>query len=112
DRNKLRQTRLREGRYLLRTNLVEEDPAKLWDHYLLLMAVEETFKNLNTRKLRLVLRGKRNGTPVYCRFSSAVPCRSNCDTLPMLPLLQEQPNKRARSRAAAGRLDPPPRTGG
>src|SRR5262244_3431920 len=29
DRNKLRQTRLREGRYLLRTNLVEEDPAKL-----------------------------------------------------------------------------------
>jgi transposase len=46
DRNKLRQTRLREGRYLLRTNLVEEDPAKLWGHYLLLMAVEEAFKNL------------------------------------------------------------------
>ena len=41
-----RQTRLREGRYLLRTNLVEEDPAKLWGHYLLLMAVEEAFKNL------------------------------------------------------------------
>jgi CheY-like chemotaxis protein len=34
DRNKLRQTRSREGRYLLRTNLVEEDPAKLWSHYL------------------------------------------------------------------------------
>jgi hypothetical protein len=46
DRNKLRQTRLREGRYLLRTNLVEEDPAKLWSHYLLLGAVEEAFKNL------------------------------------------------------------------
>src|SRR6201993_1532016 len=46
DRNKLRQTRLREGRYLLRTNLAEEDPAKLWDHYLLLMAVEEAVKNL------------------------------------------------------------------
>ena len=46
DRNKLRQTRLREGRYLLRTNLVEEDPTKLWSHYLLLMAVEEAFKNL------------------------------------------------------------------
>jgi hypothetical protein len=29
DRNKLRQARSREGRYLLRTNLVEEDPAKL-----------------------------------------------------------------------------------
>jgi hypothetical protein len=46
DRNKLRQARLREGRYLLRTNLVEEDPAKLWSHYLLLVAVEEAFKNL------------------------------------------------------------------
>ncbi|MBV9375678.1 MAG: hypothetical protein JO320_11575 [Alphaproteobacteria bacterium] len=46
DCNKLRQIRLREGRYLLRTNLVEEDPAKLWGHYLLLMAVEEAFKNL------------------------------------------------------------------
>ena len=39
DRNKMRQTRLREGRSLLRTNLVEEDPTKLWSHYLLLMAV-------------------------------------------------------------------------
>jgi hypothetical protein len=48
DRNKLRQTRLREGRYLLRTNLVEEDPAKLWGHHLLLMAVEEAFKNLKS----------------------------------------------------------------
>ena len=46
DRNRLRQIRSREGRYLLRTNLAEEDPAKLWDHYLLLMAVEEAFKNL------------------------------------------------------------------
>ena len=35
----------REGRYLLRTNLLEEDPAKLWSHYLLLVAVEEAFKN-------------------------------------------------------------------
>ncbi len=48
DRNKLRPTRLREGRYLLRTNLVEEDPAKLWSHYLLLVAVEEAFKNLKS----------------------------------------------------------------
>ncbi len=46
DRKKLRQARSREGRYLLRTNLVEEDPAKLWSHYLLLVAVEEAFKNL------------------------------------------------------------------
>src|SRR3979490_3602414 len=46
DRNKLRQARSREGRYLLRTNLLEEDPAKLWCQYLLLVAVEEAFKNL------------------------------------------------------------------
>ena len=52
DRNKLRQTRSREGRYLLRTNLVEQDPAKLWSPYLLLVAVEEAFKNLKSLPLR------------------------------------------------------------
>ena len=46
DHSKLRQTRLRKCRCLLRTNLIEEDPAKLWGQYLLLMAVEEAFKNL------------------------------------------------------------------
>jgi transposase len=46
DLKKLRQARSREGRYLLRTNLVEEDPAKLWSHYLLLVTIEEVFKNL------------------------------------------------------------------
>jgi len=46
DRNKLRQVRRREGRYLLRTNLTEHDPAKLWTYYLQLVAVEEAFKDL------------------------------------------------------------------
>jgi transposase len=46
DRDKLRRARRREGRYLLRTNLAEEDPAKLWTYYLQLVAVEEAFKNL------------------------------------------------------------------
>jgi hypothetical protein len=46
DRNKLRVVRRREGRYLLRTNLTEHDPAKLWTYYLQLVAVEEAFKNL------------------------------------------------------------------
>jgi len=46
DRNKLRQARRREGRYLLRTDLTEHDPAKLWAYYLQLVAVEEVFKNL------------------------------------------------------------------
>jgi hypothetical protein len=46
DRDKLRQARRREGRYLLRTNLTENDPAQLWSYYLQLVAVEEAFKNL------------------------------------------------------------------
>jgi hypothetical protein len=46
DRDKLRRTRRREGRYLLRTNLSEHDPAKLWSYYLQLVAVEEAFKDL------------------------------------------------------------------
>jgi transposase len=46
DREKLRRQRRREGRYLLRTNLTETDPAKLWGLYLQLVNVEEAFKNL------------------------------------------------------------------
>jgi transposase len=46
DRDKLRRARRREGRYLLRTNLTENDPAQLWSYYLQLVAVEEAFKNL------------------------------------------------------------------
>jgi transposase len=46
DREKLRRQRRREGRYLLRTNLTEADPAKLWSLYLQLVNVEEAFKNL------------------------------------------------------------------
>ena len=41
DRAKLRQVRRREGRYLLRTNLVGHDPAQLWGYYLQLVAVEQ-----------------------------------------------------------------------
>jgi len=46
DRDKLRQVRRREGRYLLRTNLTETDPAKLWQFYLQLVEVEAAFKTL------------------------------------------------------------------
>jgi hypothetical protein len=46
NRRKLRQVRRREGRYLLRTNLTENDPALLWQYYIQLVAVEEAFKNL------------------------------------------------------------------
>jgi len=46
DRAKLRQARRREGRYLLRTNLTDDDPARLWGLYLQLVSVEEAFRNL------------------------------------------------------------------
>ena len=46
DRDKLRKTRRREGRYLLRTNMTDDDPAKLWQYYIQLVAVEEAFRNL------------------------------------------------------------------
>jgi hypothetical protein len=46
NRQKLRQARRREGRYLLRTNLTENDPALLWQYYIQLVAVEQAFKNL------------------------------------------------------------------
>ena len=43
---KLREARRREGRYLLRTNLGEEDPATLWRYYTQLVFVEEAFRTL------------------------------------------------------------------
>jgi Transposase DDE domain len=46
NRNKLRKIRRREGRYLLRTNLTDNDPAQLWQYYIQLITVEEAFRNL------------------------------------------------------------------
>jgi len=45
-KDKLRTARKREGRYLLRTNIEEKDPVKLWKYYLQLNQIEEAFKNL------------------------------------------------------------------
>ena len=46
NRARLRVARRREGRYLLRSNLCEELPVKLWELYMQLTQVEEAFKNL------------------------------------------------------------------
>jgi len=48
NRKKLRQTRRREGRYLLRSNLSAEDPAKLWTYYIQLTEIEQAFKELKS----------------------------------------------------------------
>jgi transposase len=46
DRDKLRQVRQREGRYLLRTNLGANQPEQLWTFYIQLTEVEQAFKEL------------------------------------------------------------------
>ncbi len=45
-KDRLRAARRREGRYLLRTNLTEADPAQLWGFYMQLVRVEEAFRTL------------------------------------------------------------------
>jgi len=45
-KDKLRQTRRREGRYLLRGNLSAQEPEKLWQFYIPLAQVEAAFKDL------------------------------------------------------------------
>ena len=46
NRQKLREVRRREGRYLLRTNLSGKEPAQLWQFYIQLVEIEAAFKNL------------------------------------------------------------------
>ncbi len=45
-KDKLRIARRREGRYLLRTNLRDDDPARLWQLYMQLTEIEQAFKEL------------------------------------------------------------------
>jgi transposase len=63
NRNKLRQARRREGRYLLRSNLCGKDPAELWQFYIQLVEVEAAFKTL---KADLALR------PIYHQLESRI----------------------------------------
>jgi transposase len=46
DRERLRQVRRREGRYLLRTNLRAQQPDALWTFYIQLTEVEQAFKEI------------------------------------------------------------------
>jgi transposase len=48
DKAKLEDAELRDGHYLLRTNLVAEDPAVLWDRYMQLTQIEAAFKCLKS----------------------------------------------------------------
>ena len=46
NRKKLRLARRREGHYLLRTNLSNDNPTELWSYYIQLTEVEQAFKEL------------------------------------------------------------------
>lgn len=48
DKTKLKEAELRDGHYLLRTNLVAEDPAVLWDRYIQLTQIEAAFQCLQS----------------------------------------------------------------
>ena len=48
DKARLQEAELRDGHYLLRTNLVAEDPAVLWDRYVQLTQIEAAFKCLKS----------------------------------------------------------------
>lgn len=48
DKAKLKEAESLDGHYLLRTNLVAEDPAVLWDRYMQLTQIEAAFKSLKS----------------------------------------------------------------
>jgi transposase len=48
DKKRLGTARRREGHYLLRSNLIEEQPAKLWECYIRLTEIEQAFKELKS----------------------------------------------------------------
>jgi len=71
DKVKLKEAELRDGHYLLRTNLVAEDPAVLWDRYVQLTQIEAAFKCL---KSDLGIR------PIHHQLEQRVDAHSRPDT--------------------------------
>ena len=63
DKEKLRKAEMRDGHYLLRSNLTAEDPGVLWERYVQLTQIEAAFKAM---KSELGLR------PIYHRLGDRV----------------------------------------
>jgi hypothetical protein len=78
NRKKLRDTRRREGRYLLRSNLCEKDPALLWRLYTLLTQIEEAFKNLKGDLAIRPIFHQLASKPTSSSPSSLIACTSPC----------------------------------
>jgi hypothetical protein len=54
DKEKLRKAELRDGHYLLRSNLTAEDPGVLWERYVQLTHIEAAFKTMKSELGRCV----------------------------------------------------------
>ena len=78
NRKKLRKTRRRKGRYLLRTNLTDNDPAQLWQYYTQLVPIEEAFRisKRTWRSVRSSIRTKSGSRPTSLSRSWLIACRS------------------------------------
>jgi hypothetical protein len=76
DRDKLREVRRRGGRYLLRTNLTESDPAKFWQFYLHLVEVETAFRTLKGDLAIRSVYHQEESRQLYTRASPGRGCRS------------------------------------
>ena len=76
-RDRLRRQRRREGRYLLRSNLTDEDPATLWRYYMQLVEIEQAF-NSNTiwPSGRSSINERTGSRPISLSPSSPIACMS------------------------------------
>jgi hypothetical protein len=75
DKAKLQKAELRDGHYLLRSNLLGEKPEVLWELYILLTQIEAAFKTLKSD-----LRGFPGLRPVGHAPAPAGPLRPRVDT--------------------------------
>ena len=74
-RQKLREVRRREGRYLLRSNLSGENPEKLWQFYIQLTQVEAAFKDLKADlKLRPIFHQREHRIEAHIFVSFLAYC--------------------------------------
>jgi transposase len=63
DKEKLRKAEMRDGHYLLRSNLTAEDPSVLWERYVQLTHIEAAFK---------AMKGELGLRPIYHRLGDRV----------------------------------------
>jgi transposase len=74
-RQKLREVRRREGRYLLGTNLSGREPAQLWQFYIQLVEIEAAFKNLkDDLQLRPIYHQLQNRIEAHIFVASMAYC--------------------------------------